>query len=133
MNLDSLLEAYADSEQISELENLINAHTNAKVHLKGLLCSAESLIIKSLYDKTKGFHLIIARDKESAAYLQSDLKTFFSNKDIYLLPDSFKQNSDGKALDKNNVLLRTETLNALLAKQNQGEIIVTYPEAWQKK
>nr|WP_262912748.1 transcription-repair coupling factor [Membranihabitans marinus] len=48
---------------------------------------------------------------------------------VHFLPDSFRQPQNFARIDRNNLLLKTETVNKLSAARNHAHVIVTYPEA----
>ena len=95
----------------------------------GVLGGQVSLLIAAVYLNEPRFFLIIAEDKESAAYLQNDLSGFWDKKPIHFFPDSFKRPLFFEEAHPSNIQMRAELINALSNSQAAGEIIVTYPEA----
>ena len=74
--------------------------------------------------------LLIATDKEEAAYLQNTLQNLLGEvTPVHFLPDSFKRPQYFEELNSNNVLLRTETVSHLTKSTSNREWVVTYPEA----
>ena len=73
--------------------------------------------------------LLIAGDKEEAAYLQNTLQGLLALSTVHFLPDSFKRPQYFEELNSNNVLLRTETVSHLTKSIRQHQWVVTYPEA----
>lgn len=127
MDFEQLLKLYQNSPQTAAITDELPPGT--KIHLKGILRSADTFALGAAYKKLFGFHLIILNDKEEAAYFQNDLKSILEKKEIFFFPDSYKKPDAFDSIQKNNVLLRAETLNKLIYSQNKGEIIVTYPQA----
>ncbi|NPA37698.1 MAG: transcription-repair coupling factor [Chlorobi bacterium] len=83
-----------------------------------------------LKDKNPG--IIILNDHESAAFFYHDLVQLTGEKDVFFLPSSYKRSPEQGRKDPQNVLMRTETLNALLNNPD-GIFVVTYPDAVAEK
>ncbi len=124
-----LLQRYADSPRVAELARLTGEENAAPVQLKGLAGALESFLIAGLYRRAGGHQLIVATDKEEAAYIQNTVAALLPAKQVRLLPDSFRRPLYFEVLDPTNVLMRTETINYLTHSKSKGEIVVTYPEA----
>ena len=110
---------------ISKLEN----KAKLRLHLQGLYGSADSFVTSAVYLSDQKNHVFILADKDSAAYFQNDLEHLLEKKDILFFPDSFKRPGHLEAVNKSNVLLRTETLSKLALTSQKGEVLITYPEA----
>lgn len=123
-----LLQRYTDSPRIADIARL-SQEGNVRLQLKGLAGSLESFLIAATYRKAGGHYLVVATDKEEAAYIQNTISALLPKKQIRLLPDSFRRPLYYEVLDPTNVLLRTETINYLTHSKSKGEIVVTYPEA----
>ena len=127
---EQLLERYAASDRVAQLTSLTRADGEApRIQLKGLAGALESFLVAGCYRKVGGHYLVVATDKEEAAYIQNTIAALLPKKQIRLLPDSFRRPLYFEVLDPTNVLLRTETINYLTHSQSKGEIVVTYPEA----
>ena len=127
---EQLLERYAASDRVAQLTSLTKADGDApRIQLKGLAGALESFLVAGCYRKVGGHYLMVATDKEEAAYIQNTIAALLPKKQIRLLPDSFRRPLYFEVLDPTNVLLRTETINYLTHSQSKGEIVVTYPEA----
>ena len=124
------MERYAASDRVAQLTTLTKAAGEApRIQLKGLAGALESFLVAGCYRKVGGHYLVVATDKEEAAYIQNTIAALLPKKQIRLLPDSFRRPLYFEVLDPTNVLLRTETINYLTHSQSKGEIVVTYPEA----
>ena len=127
---EQLLERYAASDRVARLTELTKAEGKApRIQLKGLAGALESFLVAGCYRKAGGHYLVVATDKEEAAYIQNTIAALLPKKQVRLLPDSFRRPLYFEVLDPTNVLLRTETINYLTHSQSKGEIVVTYPEA----
>ena len=81
-----------------------------------------AFVIAGAYKSVGQHHLVIAADKEEAAYLQNTLAAVLDPKPIRFFPDSFKRPMYFEVLDNTNVLQRTETINYLTQSRSKGEI-----------
>lgn len=126
-----LLQDYIDDARVAQIvaETRRADHTVARIQLRKLAGALEAFLMAGVYKKQKGHHLIIATDKEEAAYIQNSLGSLLEPKTVRLLPDSFKRPLYFDVLDTNNVLQRTETINYLTNSKSPGEVVVTYPDA----
>gem|GEM_PF-356874 len=127
--LAALIERYTNDDRISQIITQIQSDTPTRLQLKGLVGAQECFVISGTYRADPRHHLIIAKDKEEAAYLQNSLANLFDKKTIHFLPDSFKHPKGFEIVNNNNILQRTEVTNRLTSSTSTGEIIVTYPEA----
>jgi transcription-repair coupling factor (superfamily II helicase) len=97
--------------------------------IKGLSGSLDMVLFATFFQKNGGFHLIIAQDKEEAAYLNSDLQSLLATEEHMIFPSSFKKPYQYEEVDNANVLLRSEILNQVLDAKEGSKIIISYPEA----
>ena len=123
-----LLQQYTDSPRVADIAERC-ASGNVRLQLRGLAGALESFLIAATYRKAGGHTLVVATDKEEAAYIQNTVSALLPKKQVRLLPDSFRRPLYFEVLDPTNVLLRTETINYLTHSKSKGEIVVTYPEA----
>ncbi|WP_116125339.1 transcription-repair coupling factor [Lewinella sp. IMCC34183] len=127
---EQLVQHYADSERVAKLLSLTRREgPAARVQLRGLAGALESILVAGCYRKSGGHYLVVATDKEEAAYIQNSIAALLPKKEVRLLPDSFRRPLYFDVLDTTNVLMRTETINYLTHSQSKGEVVVTYPEA----
>lgn len=113
------------AEQIAA--NLLEGN-QIKMHLQGLLGSAVSFVIRSVFKKTELPFLIVLDNKEEAAYYLNDLEQMIGEQDVLFYPASFRRPYQVDETDNANVLLRAEVLNRINSRKKPA-IIVTYPEA----
>jgi len=129
MNVDELLNLIKEHETVNQLLNFLGDKDARKLHLTGSSTSYSSFAVATTYLSKKNDHVIIANDKETAAYVQNDLQSLLPQKDIFFLPDSFRKVGRYDELDNNNVRLRTEAIKHIVKPETRGTIIVTYPHA----
>jgi transcription-repair coupling factor (superfamily II helicase) len=101
--------------------------------VKGLSGSLDSLLFSVLFKSLGGCHLIIAHDKEEAAYINNDLQELLGEGTIFFFPSSYKRPYQFDEIENANVLQRAEILNKLLTQEQKDPIIVTYAEALYEK
>ncbi|SHM31341.1 transcription-repair coupling factor [Flavobacterium xanthum] len=98
------------------------------MHLSGLLGSAVSFVMRSLFKKSELPFLIVVNNKEEAAYYLNDLEQMIGEQDVLFYPGSFRRPYQIEETDNANVLLRAEVLNRINSRKKPA-VIVTYPEA----
>ncbi len=129
MNVDELLQNIKEHQHVSQLLKFLGESDQKKLHLAGSSTSFSSFMVAATYLSKKNDQLIIANDKETAAYVQNDLQSLLPKKDIFFLPDSFRKIGQYDELDNNNVRIRTEAIKHIVKPETKGTIIVTYPQA----
>src|SRR5690606_40041702 len=91
------------------------------LHLKGLSVSLDMVLVTTVAKINQGYHLVIAHDKEEAAYLAGDLQELQQKQkeDTLLFPSSYKVPYQLDEVENANVLQRTEILNRIQAKEKE--------------
>ncbi|NJO86841.1 MAG: hypothetical protein HC821_01955, partial [Lewinella sp.] len=122
---------YAEDARVQQLTAALGVAQDRplRLQLRKLAGAMDAFLLAGTYRRMSGHHLVIATDKEEAAYLQNTLGSLLAPKEVRLLPDSFRRPLVFETLDPANVLQRTETINYLTHSKSKGEIVVTYPEA----
>ncbi len=129
-SLSRLIELFQKSKQASEVTKILkDSKSVVRLQLEGLTGSQDSFVLSACFKNHPRYYLVIARDKEDAAYLQNNLSGLLETQFIHFFPDSFKRPTAFDKLNPSNVLLRTETVNKISFSKATGEILVTYPEA----
>jgi transcription-repair coupling factor (superfamily II helicase) len=133
-NLEQLLELYRKDERTKLIaggieQTVVNDDEPNRFLLEDMKGGLLPFVVAATYHETPACHLIVAIDKEDAAYLQNTLNNLFDKKTIHFFPDSFKRPAEFQTVENHNILLRTETVNKVTNSKARGEIIVTYPEA----
>ncbi len=123
-----LLERYRDDQRTQEVLAGLQSKTPIRIHLPGMIGAQASFVLTGTYLSNPHHIMLIANDKEEAAYIQNNINGLFESKNILFFPDSFKQPASFEEINKNNLLMRAETVNRLIS-SHQANIIVTYPEA----
>ena len=128
-NLERLLQRYQTDPRTRQLIALLDPESPTRLQLTGLSGALETFVMAAVFLERPGPMLLIAGDKEEAAYLQNTLQGLLSQANVHFLPDSFKRPQYFEELNSNNVLLRTETVSHLSRSRSQHDWVVTYPEA----
>ncbi|CAG0905161.1 unnamed protein product, partial [Cyprideis torosa] len=117
------------TEELSKLSSLINKDKNTNILLSGAAGSSECFLIAAISQKQDSAHILIANDKEQAAYFQNTIDNLLINKKAYFFPDSFKRPMMMEEVNATNALQRTETINKFNIRKGKNVVLVTYPEA----
>ncbi len=129
MELSQLISHYNASETKNRLIRSIDNKTEI-TYIKGSFGSHKTILPSLCIGK--GPHVIIMNDREAAAFFYHDMVQLTGGKNIFFLPSSYKRNPDQGRKDTGNILMRTESLNALHTGDKET-VIVTYPEAVAEK
>ncbi|WP_026952933.1 transcription-repair coupling factor [Algoriphagus mannitolivorans] len=133
MDRKSLISLYQSDPIFQTLSHQLNAQEKFRVQVRGLSGSLDMLVFSAFFLQNEGTHLIIAQDKEEAAYLNSDLQNLLGKDDYLIFPSSFKRPYQYDEVDNANVLMRAEILNKILESKEKSSIYITYPEALYEK
>jgi len=129
----SFLSIYQSDPIFQTLAHQLSENKPFQLQVKGLSGSLDSVLLASYFEKYGGFHLVIAQDKEEAAYLNSDLQNLLASQNHGIFPSSYKRPYQYEEIDNANVLQRAELLNQLLENKGSSRIVITYPEALYEK
>jgi len=134
-----LIDRYQADQRILNLAELLRKGEPSRVHLAGLTGSASAMVAATVFRLTRGTHVFILPDKETAAYFSNDLENLlgevgelFHKKEVLFYPTSYKRPYEIEKVDNTNVLLRTEVLKRL-GTSERAAAVVTYPEALSEK
>ena len=125
--LSALLHRYREDTRVAQLVAAAEAGPATRVLVSGAIGSQRAFVIAAQWLERKHPTLVVADDKEEAAYLLNDLESLLPGRRVLFLPDSFKRPGAYEDLNPDNALQRTEVVNQLAL---GGPIaVVTYPEA----
>ncbi len=99
---------------------------------QGLNGSSLSFVLQSIYQGRQKNMVLIATDKEKAAYLLNDLDALLLNQKVLFFPETYKQPYHEEKTTNANIQERAEVLN-LLSKDAFRGVVVTYPQALSEK
>jgi len=127
--LNKLIEDYKNSKHVETLLSHFDQKNHVRVKLEGAVNAFESFLVAGLNAHKKYSHIYIAEDKEQAAFMLNTLESIIGDQAILFFPDSFKRPANYEELNRNNVLIRTESINKISNQLQAQEVMVTYPEA----
>lgn len=95
-------------------------------YCSGLFLSARWFVFSQI--ASKGTHLVIMPDKDSAEYCASDFYNLIEGDKVFYLPDS------GKGVERSNYksslgVQRTSAIGRIINNKNDFFVVVTYPDA----
>nr|WP_315178744.1 transcription-repair coupling factor [uncultured Flavobacterium sp.] len=128
MSKTALYNTYDNSPKTQQIVARLLENNQVKMQLSGLLGSALSFVIRSVFKKAELPFLIVLNNKEEAAYYLNDLEQMIGEQDVLFYPGSFRRPYEIEETDNANVLLRAEVLNRINSRKKPA-VIVTYPEA----
>jgi transcription-repair coupling factor (superfamily II helicase) len=129
----SFLSIYQSDPIFQTFAHQLSEGAPFQLQVKGLSGSLDMVLLAAYFEQHGGFHLVIAQDKEEAAYLNSDLQNLLGSLDQQIFPSSYKRPYQYEEVDNANVLQRAELLNQLLESKGSARIVITYPEALYEK
>jgi len=129
----SFLSIYQSDPIFQTFAHQLSEGVPFQLQVKGLSGSLDMVLLAAYFEQHGGFHLVIAQDKEEAAYLNSDLQNLLGSLDQQIFPSSYKRPYQYEEVDNANVLQRAELLNQLLESKGSARIVITYPEALYEK
>jgi transcription-repair coupling factor (superfamily II helicase) len=130
MELSEILTLYAAHPQIVSIEKWLNS-SGRHLNIQGLLGSARSIALASLYLKQPQTWIVVSDQAEEAGYLYNDLKQLLGEETIFFFPSSYKRTFVQGKTDAANEILRTEVLQHLASQPSA--LVITYPEALAEK
>jgi transcription-repair coupling factor (superfamily II helicase) len=124
----ALYSIYDNSPKTQQIVTRLLENNQVKMQLSGLLGSALSFVIRSVFKQSELPFLVVLNNKEEAAYYLNDLEQLVGDQDVLFYPGSYRRPYQIEETDNANVLLRAEVLNRINSRKKPA-IIVTYPEA----
>ena len=123
-----LLSHYLDHPLTLALENSASTDRMEAIGYRTAGSSHTAMLAAAAYLKTGKTQLLIAENKEQAAYLQNDLEKLLGKTPCYFYPASYRRPYEVEQIDNANVLLRAEVLNHL-SNRRKAPLVITFTEA----
>ncbi|GAK75095.1 transcription-repair coupling factor [Nonlabens ulvanivorans] len=127
MSFNKILKQYAQASQTQSLREVVS-QSQGHTHLSGLQGSAFTIAASSIFDEVEKPFMVIANDKEQAAYILNDFEKMLGDDRVLFYPGSYRRPYQIEKTDNANVLLRAEVLNRINSRKKPA-VIVTYPNA----
>ena len=128
MRFKEIAYKYSDNSKFAEFLYDLKKSEKGFYSFDGLVGSAKSLVIGNIYSETQSNILVIADDRESAAFIHNDLLSMFSDDKLLFFPASYKRFISESQKDNSAILLRTDVLSKI-ANGHKNYIIISYPDA----
>jgi transcription-repair coupling factor (superfamily II helicase) len=122
-----IFEKYDRNPKVASIAESLKRR-QSKLHVKGLLGSALSFVVRSVFEKSGLPFLLMFQDKEEAAYYLNDLEQMIGEQDVLFYPGSYRRPYQIEETDNANILLRAEVLNRINSRKKPA-VIVTYADA----
>ncbi len=125
--IEQILGRASRTAPVKELVGRIESR--AVTEITSLAGSAFALYCSVVARKMGGVHILIAEDRDSAAYLASDLYGLADKERVMFLPSSYKRSIVYGGEDASGVVQRTAALEAVRNHRGGYLLVCTYPEA----
>ena len=122
-----LLDYLSKDSAAKQIREILHSEQPQRIFIEGLCGSRDSFLISASALQSNQTTLVIATDKEDAAYMFGDLEQLSSKKNLFFFPDSFKRPLFFEELDPFQVQQRIECVDRF--NSHDPIIIVSYPEA----
>ncbi|WP_154856771.1 transcription-repair coupling factor [Cyclobacterium xiamenense] len=132
MDRSSFLSLYEEDPFVRNLALTLGKGDQSRMQVRGLSGSMDMVLLQAITKLAGGFHVILAHDREEAAYLAGDWQALTGTQP-YLFPASYKKPYHHEDIENANVLMRAEILNQLSQSPTDGKVLVTSPEAIYEK
>jgi len=126
-----LLQLFQGHPVVRMLLKGFSEQAQAKYKVENGVGSVLAFIAAELRREMARVQVFVLNDKEEAAYFYNDLLALLGEERVRFLPSSYRRTGNFEEKDNDSILVRTEVLNALLAKE--VEVLVTYTEAIAEK
>lgn len=128
MSFNKILKQYAQAPPQTQSLREVVSQSQGHTHLSGLQGSAFTIAASSIFDEVEKPFMVIANDKEQAAYILNDFEKMLGDDRVLFYPGSYRRPYQIEKTDNANVLLRAEVLNRINSRKKPA-VIVTYPNA----
>lgn len=118
---------FLKDSQARELNRMVHELNKNRIWIQGLSGSRDAFLAMGCLAQHAQKILIIANDKEDAAYFLNDLEQFLPKTNLSFFPDSFKRPLFFEEIDPFQVQQRIESIDKLFSETKH--IVVSYPEA----
>ena len=124
----AVLRDYLQEERLQAIGKHLGPEAIQHVQAKGLAGSFTALLMAATLEASERTQLIVANDKEEAAYLLNDLELLLGADRVLFYPGSYRRPYQVEETDNANVLMRAEVLNRLSGRRKPA-VVVSYPDA----
>lgn len=132
MEAEPLVSFFSNHPRFSELLRSIQTTVGTKIRIQGMVGSAASVMVASLFRNMGRTMLIMLPDREAAAYFYDDLIHLIGEEQVLFFPSSYKRSVEFGQPEQEAIVLRTEVLSRISA-GGKAYLVVAYPEAVAEK
>ena len=127
--MHKILQTAVQTKPFAQLQRELKQKGNT-VYLNELVGGALSFYMAAAVAKTAGLHIVVAEDRDQAAYLMNDLYTLLDEKRVLFFPSAYKRSILYGQEEAQSVVMRTNAIDAI-QRLDASEYLVlcTYPEA----
>ena len=125
---EQLLTTVTRDEAFIELNDRLDRGTMS-IRLESLAGSAYTVAAAATIRKRGGVHILVADDRDAAAYAAADLYALLDAERVMFLPTSYKRSIQFGQEDAGGSVQRTAALNAIRNFHGGYLAVCTYPEA----
>ena len=127
--MHKIVESAVQTTPFAQLHKELKQKGNT-VYLNELVGGALSFYLAAAVSKTAGLHIVVAEDRDAAAYTLNDLYALVGEKRVLFFPSAYKRSIIYGREDAEGVVMRTNAMNEIKnLKEDESLIICTYPEA----
>lgn len=127
--MHKILEAALQTGPFADLQRELKQKGNT-VYLNELVGGALSFYVAAAVARCGGLHIVVAEDRDAAAYAMNDLYGLLDEKRVLFFPSAYKRSAAYGKEEAQSVVMRTSTLAAIKNLAEDGYLVVcTYPEA----
>lgn len=127
MDTQSFLKRYKNSPWVLEFCRKLHSSTRGdSFAIKGLVGSLDAVLLAAIYSNSAKNNFIIARDRDEAQYLYSDINNLLHKNTLFYTHIESSEVDDMKATISR--IARAEVYS-ILSTNAEPQIIITYPEA----
>ena len=105
------LKYFQGHKNFKNLLKKLAAPPGEKIHAKGLIGSAKTILLANVFQKTKQNMVVLLNDREEAAYFYDDLNNLGLTENLLFFPSSYKRSVQFGHIEQENIVQRTEVLN----------------------
>ena len=127
--MHKILEAAVQTRPFVQLQKELKQKGNT-VYLNELVGGALSFYLAAAVSKCGGLNIVVAEDRDAAAYVMNDLYALLDEKRVLFFPSAYKRSVLYGSEEAQSVVMRTNAINAIRTLEaNDYLVLCTYPEA----
>ena len=131
--MHKIVESAVQTTPFAQLHKELKQKGNT-VYLNELVGGALSFYLAAAVTKAAGLHIVVAEDRDAAAYTLNDLYALVGEKRVLFFPSAYKRSIIYGREDAEGVVMRTNAMNEIQnLKEGESLVICTYPEALAEK